>query len=189
MLKYFAPLLTILALQTGCSTWVVGARSPKPAVNVVGENLRLVLVLSDDVPEKTVLMDGRFQITEIHTTLKASFKSAFGTSAVESIDESNVILEISSFDLRREPIANIGATLSIRYKASLKATATGKVFRAAAGTAIPKNPMTNDWKRIYDDAYESLFEQIASKLFPEGVIPEIPEATEDQPPEKSKTYI
>lgn len=165
-----------LTLFAACS-WSIAARAPKPAINVQGQG-RLNLALSQKVPDTITMMDGKFTATEVHQTLRNAFNNGF--SDVQSQD-GEYTLELQSIEMTREVLNGLGSTIAIRYKANLRDTKSGAVLRSSAGTAFPKNPMTNEWERIYDDAYEVMFEHIANQLLPEGILPSLAATAEPAP--------
>lgn len=185
-----AAAVVFVLMGAGCGgVFHIGERYPYPAVNIAAENLKLAIAFSDNVPDTITMESGLSQmnITAIHKTMSNSLKNGFGHYVVDNIEDSNLVLEITSFSIRREQIANIGATIGLRYKAVLRLTKNGKVFRTAAGTAFPKNPLTSDWERIYDDGYETMFEQITNQLFDGGnfVLPEIPDNESEEEKKKA----
>ena len=170
--------LALLLVGTGCA-FTLGERNPSPVVNVMGKNLKLAFKIGKKVPDEFVIKAGmsKATFTEQHKTLNNAFDNAFENVAVQDPGQSNLILELTSLEIRREQLANIGSTMSCKYKAVLKLTATGEVLRTAAGTAYPKNPMVGDWKAIFDDGIETMFEDISYQIFAGGnfVLPEVPD--------------
>jgi hypothetical protein len=148
-----------VVLLGACGSPTFHVVNPRPSVVIDPKMGKLALELGT-VPDQQKV--DRLTVLEIRQSLQNGFQNLAGPNFTKDTKQAELVLHIDEAQLSKGSIGNLGAYLTIRFKASWS-TGSGEQLAAFAGVAEPRN-VTEPGPRVLEDAIEVMLEQSVQAL-------------------------